>query len=83
MQRRVGVSRVPDAAAQERAARVPPEQLVGAWVEVEGVGPGLVVDFQPVFNRIAYGNHFNNNDKETCSRQSPLPPPSPFMLTPN
>ena len=55
MRRRVGVSRLPDLAAQQRAAGVPPKQLVGAWVEVEGVGPGLVVAFQPVINRIVYG----------------------------
>ena len=57
LRRALGIPNVSDPQAQDAASRVPPKQLVGAWIEVEGVGPGLVTKFKPCFNRIVYHSH--------------------------
>jgi len=51
---KVGIARAPDPEAQERAARLEVASLVGRWIEVDGVGPGHVTAFEPVWNHLFF-----------------------------
>jgi len=50
----LGVARPPDQRAMDRAALLPPADLVGKWVEVEGMGQARVVGFERVWNKLLF-----------------------------
>lgn len=59
-------------AALKRAGVAPikPEKLKGCWVDVEGRGPGLVVDYKKVANSLLYHSHRKQRDLPTNARQA-------------